>query len=306
MSEFADDNGADSESAETKAVAICISSSSDLAFAAAVTFMNFMRIHGVEGFHFRFFSDSKLPRMERIFRNLGADFAVEVYRPPVRWRRLWASKAIAYFSPLVLAKFEGFRLLSSFPTVVWLDYDIVITKPISELWTKAGFDLAFAGSGQPITRGFTARPLELNPNEEGMSAGILAFRNSFPGFQDAPSTLYRLFSEHYSKLYYPEQAIFDLYFLAHPGFIRWALDEKFCAFPGVESPSNAILHAYGDKKFWNGLDHEGWNENYSAWLAAGGFIGKGIESKMKKLGRGLRYITAQILVRHKRPLRKSI
>jgi hypothetical protein len=276
-------------------VAVCISASSDLAFAAAVTFINFIEIHGVEGFHFRLYSDSKLPRMVKIFKNLGAEFEVEIYRPPVNWTKLWGSRAIAYFSPLVLAKFEGFRLLSVFPTVVWLDYDIIIQKPLTELWTKVNFDLAYSGSSQPISNGFTVPPVGLDPEREGMSAGVMVFRSTFVGKRTATLDLYGLFLKEYSSLYYPEQAIFDLY-LSHQKYVHWKLDDRFSTIPGSESPSTLIVHGFGSKKFWSGLQNDSWSSNYEEWLTLGGWAWNPMRAKLAKLIRALKYSIARLLM----------
>ena len=274
-------------------MAICISASSDLSFAAAVTFINFIRIHGVEGFHFRLFSDAKLPRMENIFRELGADFKVELYTPPVSWGKLWGSRAIAYFSPLVLAKFEGFRLLSSFSTVVWLDYDIVITKPISELWDKGDFDIAFPGSSQPVRNGFMTLPTGINGDLEGMSAGVISFKQSFCRHKEIGENFYSLFSLYWSELIYPEQAIFDIFFQTHRGFRYWKLGEKFGAEPGEESDSNAVIHGFGPRKFWNGRENSSWNEYFVQWLELGGWGWNPFRTRLAKLLRGLKHLTAR-------------
>jgi len=296
MSLLADGAGVDSASVRSKPVAICISASSDMSFAAAVTFINFIRIHGVEGFHFRFFSDSKLPRMEKIFRDIGADFKVELYRPPVSWTKLWGSRAIAHFSPLVLAKFEGFRLLSTFPTVVWLDYDIVITNSLDELWNRDDFDLGYSGSGQPMSKGFSVPPKGTDPTREGMSAGVMVFRASYVEHEATTLTLYGIFSNVYASLYYPEQAVFDLYFQSRPDFGHWKLDERFCAFPGSESPTNLILHGFGSKKFWNGLKNEAWASHYEEWLSSGGWVWNPLHNKLSKIFRGVKYLAARLIV----------
>jgi lipopolysaccharide biosynthesis glycosyltransferase len=267
-----------------------------LSFAAAVAFINFIRIHGAEGFHFRFFSDSKLPRMEKIFRDLGADFRVELYRPPVSWTQLWGSRAIAYFSPLVLAKFEGFKLLSTFPNVVWLDYDIVIEKPLAELWNRRDFDLAFMGSGQAMAKGFIAPPTDVDLEREGMSAGVMVLRSSFVNHVKVASDLYGIYSKTYASLYYPEQAVFDLYFLSNQDFVYWKLDERFCAFPGRESANNLITHSFGPKKFWNGLQNDSWSSYYEEWLNLGGWSWNPLQTKLAKLLRGLKHLTARFLM----------
>jgi len=296
MSAFAEGAGVDSNSVQSQPIAICISASSDLSFAAAVTFINFIRIHGVEGFHFRFFSNSRLPRMEKIFRDMGADFKVELYRPPVSWTKLWGSKAIAYFSPLVLAKFEGFRLLSSFATVLWLDYDIVISGSLAELWKRRDFDLAFMGSGQAMAKGFISTPTEVDPEREGMSAGVMVLRSSFANHDKVSPDLYGIYSKTYSSLYFPEQAVFDLYFLSNQDFVYWKLDDRFCAFPGRESATNLITHSFGPKKFWNGLQNDSWSSNYEEWLNSGGWSWNPLQSNLAKLVRGLKHLTARFLI----------
>ena len=293
MSSLGDIAEINPDSSQAQPVAICISASSDLSFAAAVTFINFIQIHGAKGFSFRFFSDSKLPRMEKIFRDLGADFQVELYKPPVSWRKLWGSRAIAYFSPLVLAKFEGFKLLSSYPTVVWLDYDIVITKPISELWERDDFDIAFPGSSQSVKNGFITLPPGINGDLEGMSAGVMSFKRSFSGHKEAKEKLYKLFSLYSSSLYYPEQAIFDIFFQTHISSRRWKLGEKFGAEPGKESNLNAIVHGYGPRKFWNGRLNASWNEYFFLWLELGGWGWNPHRTRLAKLVRGLKHLIAR-------------
>lgn len=296
MSKVFENTGEGGSQAVSKKVAVCISASSDLAFAAAVTFLNFIEIHGVQGFHFRLFSDSRLPRMAKIFKNLGADFEVEVYKPPVSWTKLWGSKEIAYCSPLVLAKFEGFRLLSSFPTVVWLDYDIVIRASLSELWTRGEFDIAYLNSSQSMKNGFLVAPEGIDDDKEGMSAALIVFKRSFRDWGSASQDLYKIMCRNYSNLYYPEQAVFDLYLDRHPSFTHWRLDSRFCAFPGKESAQDLILHSYGSKKFWSGIRNDSWNRYYSDWQDLGGWRWRPSLTWLRKLWRGLKHISALLLL----------
>jgi lipopolysaccharide biosynthesis glycosyltransferase len=234
--------------------------------------------------------------MEKIFRDMGADFEVEVYRPPVRWSKLWGSSAIAYFSPLVLAKFEGFRLLSTFSTVVWLDYDIVITDSLGELWSRSEFDVAFVRSGQAMAKGFIYPPTDVDPEIEGMSAGVMVFRSTFVDHVKIPSDLYGIYSKTYASLYYPEQAVFDLYFLSNQNFVYWELDGKFCALPGSESAGDLIIHSFGPKKFWSGLENDSWSSNYQEWLNLGGWSWNPVQTRLVKLVRGIKHFTARLLM----------
>lgn len=275
-----------------KGTAVCFSASSDLAFAIGVTLLNFVSIHGSEGFHFRIFSDTKLEKLVSIFVKLGVDIKVERYRPPVSWFELWSSKAIAYFSPLVLAKFEGFRLLEHFRTVIWLDYDIVLQASLEELWTKKDFDIGYLGSSQPISKGFIVPPVGIDGSREGFHAATIVFKRSFKGFETACQELYSLFSKNAANLYYPEQAVFDLFLASRKDFVRWELDASFGQYPGNELPDTKILHAYGSKKFWNGLGDPTWTRFYENWLALGGAPWSPLASRIKKGARAIRYLIA--------------
>jgi hypothetical protein len=41
--------------------------------------------------------------------------------------------------------------------------------------------------------------------------------------------------------------------------------EMYCYHPKDATEKTKILHAYGQPKFWNGLDNEQWNRYYEEW-----------------------------------------
>lgn len=251
-------------------VAICMSVTSDLEFAAGVTIRNFVALHGSEGFEFYIFSDKKLHGLEKALSSINCSINTVEYDAPIEFVSLWSSRAIAYFSPLVLAKFEAFNLLEYHDSVVWLDYDIVILKPLTEVLDQEDFDFAFMKSGQPASNGFLITPTEFRGGEEGMSAGLLVVRRSFPDFSGAASRLYEIFLSQATNVVYPEQAVFDL-FIRESSYKYLKLDGSiYSAYPGLEDERTAIIHSWGYPKFWNGLDNEKWNQYYKEWLSMGG------------------------------------
>jgi hypothetical protein len=121
----------------------------------------------------------------------------------------------------------------------------------------------------------------------------VVFKRTFAGFETAASKLYKLFSENASNLYYPEQAIFDLFLASHQGFVRWELDASYGQYPGNDLPDTKIIHAYGSKKFWNGLNSPVWRDFYDDWLSLGGSPWRPRISQLTKAFRAVRYAAAK-------------
>lgn len=273
-------------------ICVSIGVTEDLEFAAGVTILNFISVHGVKGFHFMVYSDKPLKILSEVFSRMGLQIDVVVFRPKVPWRLLWGSRAVSYFSPLVLSKFESFSLLTSFSRVVWLDYDTVILSPITSVFDSSAFDFAYMKSKQPVGNGFLKLPSGINSSEEGMSGALFLLNESFPNHQSASLELYEIFEGCYNNLVFPEQAVFDI-FLRRLSFNYLELDpEIYCAYPGKESKDAKIIHSWGPKKFWNGLHDPRWIELYSNWLEIGGSKHSATKSKIRKLMRMAKYVIA--------------
>jgi hypothetical protein len=51
-----------------------------------------------------------------------------------------------------------------------------------------------------------------------------------------------------------------------------------------------IIHAFGQPKFWNGLENQQWNTNYQAWIQMGGTKYKHLTMKkvIQRLKQGIK------------------
>jgi lipopolysaccharide biosynthesis glycosyltransferase len=268
-------------------------------FAVGVSILNFVEIHGAKEFEFVVYSDSRLPTLKSILSKQGVSVDVIKYKPRIRWLSLYSSRAVAFFSPLVLSKFEIFNNLKKYKRVVWLDYDIVIKKPLWDLLNQNHFDLACVTSSQPIRNAFINPPPGIDDKtlaDEGISAGLLVVKESFPDYQSASKALYETCLKHISNLYYPEQGIFDIYL--HDAPYKWLELEgqMYCDNPEVENTESFIVHAWGPRKFWNGRRNDEWSRYYDFWLNLGGSRYVPSVSKLKGYVRRLSYVLATIVI----------
>ncbi len=280
-------------------VCVCYGFTADMEFAAGVSILNFVDLHGSEGFDFILYSDSRLPKLKAALGARGINVEVNVFHPPIRWLDLYSSRAVAYFSPLVLSKFEVFSHLSHYRRVIWFDYDIVIKGRLTDVISKNNFDLAFMTSGQPFENAFISPPQNVDVEtlaKEGLSAGLLVVNDTFPDHQSASPCLYSTYLLHSSNLYYPEQAILDI-FLNSVSYKWLELDgEIYCADPKMELPQSLILHSWGPLKFWDGRPNQKWTGYYQLWLGLGGGKYSRAKSRMNGISRKLKYLVASRIV----------
>lgn len=283
-------------------MAICIGVTSDLTFAAAITFLNFAELHGTKDYVFYLFTDRVDKKSVNILRKAGLEVVPVKYSPNLHWTEIWSSRSIAYFSPLVLSKLEAFRLVEIHPVVLWLDYDIVITRRLESLLFDSGFGVAFARGSQEIKTAFT-NPEKIeelqNVSGFGMSAHIVSFRSSLsPSHSLIRDSNYYL-RKYHKYLYLPEQGIFDLVFHKHQVEIK-ALDmNQFGYVPrGNDYPETAaILHSVGPRKFWNGLDNEKWKELEQKWKVMGGRGFSRARSRLALTVRKVKHVLAIFMVK---------
>jgi len=254
-------------------ICVCYGLTSDMEFAAGVSILNFVNLHGSEDFDFVIYSDSRLPKLVAALASRDINVRVVVFRPPVTWLELYSSRAVSYFSPLVLSKFEIFKQLGAYSRVIWLDFDIVIIKKLNVLYSDVDFDFGYVPSGMNIRSGFIEPPPMVNLEtleKDGLSAGLLIANNDFPGHTDVTDALYQGYREHAQNLYYPEQAILDLLLDKAP-IKRLILDARiYCSDPDNQSEDTLILHSWGERKFWNGRENLIWSGYYDDWKSIGG------------------------------------
>lgn len=277
--------------------AICLGLTHDFEFAAGVVILNFAQIHGINDFDFIIFSDKNLPRLKKILSSQEIEVKVIKYRPPISWIELYASRSIRYFSPMVLSKFESFSLLENYACVLWLDYDLVIRKPLTELLGDDSFDFAYQESAGSVTDGFHRPPDYLNGQQRGMSAHLFVLRNTFPNHKTARDRLYQIFSTDPDNFYFPEQAAIDI-LISERDFVGRKLDvSKYNRLPEDVRASEdvSVVHSWGPEKLWGSKSVPDWDRMFSNWVGLGG---KGF-SRTKTWGnrqvRRIKFIIARVL-----------
>lgn len=282
-----------------KRKAICIGVSSDLAFAACITFLNFSQFHKEGDFDYLLYSDKNLDSLIAPLSKAGLDVQAIIYRPRIPWQKLWGSKSIAYFSPMVLSKFEALPLLAKYDQVVWLDYDVVIQRTFHELGELTSPVSFMEGSklGESFIdiSNFPSKII----NADGVSAELMVFNKNLDSPLEIYESLHEQYSKHFANLRLPEQALFGLVFhelgvrktiLERRRFSPRSLDNRLEELP-------FMLHGSHSGKFWDGGQFDaGWELYNQKWLDLGGrSFSKQMHARAKAL-RKIRYVIARLML----------
>lgn len=279
--------------------AICLGLTHDFEFAAGVVLLNFIGLHGVNDFDFMVYSDRDLPKLRNVLRSQGVEVRVIKYRPPIPWVKLFSSRAIGYFSPMVLSKFEAFGLLGNYKRVMWLDYDILLRRPLTKLLTDENFDFAYQQSEESATNAFHLPPPNLDPRQRGMCAHLFVLRDSFPGHSTARESLYEIFASDPDNFYAPEQGAIDL-LISGVKFDHFELNvEDYNCLPEEReaNPDSIVFHSWGPSKFWNSKSIPEWEGAYDRWIQLGGSNFKRARHWINKQNRKLKFVVARSLKR---------
>lgn len=173
---------------------------------------------------------------------------------------------------MVFAKFECLKLLDDYKSILLLDYDIVIQQDLSELFEPCESGLKMIWGGLKVRGQLHEATDDYNMDAEGICASTFVLQDHLKDYMNMYDFCYESVIRYGKILYMPEQAIFD--------FMIQKFDLQNCALDGkVYTPhpndkdfarKAKIIHAFGQPKFWNGLDNNQWNQNYESWLQMGG------------------------------------
>lgn len=228
------------------------------------------------------YTDGRLPENDRhLLRGLGAGFL-----PFTPLEADFQEEYLKIFSPMSLATLEGFRLLSGYRTVIWLDVDTAVQDDISDLAAFGPLGMALEdphftedGSSTPASINVTQNLPGLDPDEANLNSGVVVFQDALPN----PAGLYRQCLEwlerHAGFVKYIDQAALNM--LAQDLRRRDASlfglvpHDRFNAHPRNPAARHAaIVHAFGAYKLWDdGLTRcsfPEWDRDYRRWLAEGG------------------------------------
>ncbi len=213
-------------------------------------------------------SDKKL--INRIFATRFIE-----YNFPIQDTSIFDQGTLRYFSEMVYAKFECLKLLNDYKTILFLDYDIVITKDISELMSPCASGIKMLPAGNSVKdqlleeyRNIKLEGYDLDA--EGICGSTFVFQDNLKNYMEMYDFCYEKLRDCAKYLYTAEQAIFD-FMIQKFNLQAVFLDPlKYTPHPRDPVKDASILHAYGQPKFWNGIENEQWQKNYAAWVEMGG------------------------------------
>lgn len=183
---------------------------------------------------------------------------------------------LGYFSHMVFSKYECLRLLEDYSMVVFLDYDIVLTGSLDDVFAPSpgGVKMLLDGTVRtqlhPEHRSIAIPGIDMDGH--GMCASLFVFEDTLP-YREMLRYVYEVTEEYAPYLYGPEQFGFSM-MLQHFGIqdVVPLEGDDLSLHPRdlARRPDARILHAYGQPKFWNGLHDSRWDENYAKWTGMGG------------------------------------
>ncbi|MDN5787997.1 glycosyltransferase [Pseudorhodobacter sp.] len=187
-------------------------------------------------------------------------------------------EVLAFYSPLIFAKFEMLDLLDHYDQCLWLDVDMLIQRSLAQMWGFDGLawrplpDGAFARRAKVMSafaalRGDGSMPL---PNGGAVGMGQ-ALRGRL-----AKDDLYAMAAQLMTETDAHSVDELALFFTAASrGLPLHLLDLRFnhpVVAPGAREA--AIVHAIGPDKFWNSaplqLGYPAWADAAQSWLDLGG------------------------------------
>ena len=203
---------------------------------------------------------------------------------------------------MIFSKYECFKLLERFDSVVWSDYDVVFLKDVSEIVTNntIGFSSLMYDMNHPI--GTLRRQLrqgmdtivgrDYDLDTASIATGLFVLNRSLNNYNAMYQSCIELTEQYGKYLALPEQAIFDMLVQKY-GITIQPIPWSYAVHPvnDVDKfPDAKILHAYAQPKFWNGLYNSTWQELYGQWIAMGGTPWKiGMSGIIKQLKRSIAY-----------------
>ena len=194
------------------------------------------------------------------------------YKCPVPKYKLWQNKIIRYFSPMVFCKIECFKLLEEYETVIWSDYDVIIKEDVQELLNINNQPYSFVCNSETKLRDMFYKTVEkidmseFNLDAECICTPLFIFRRGNSDYMKHYNWCIQAIKKYIRHLYLPEQAVVTMMaqkFHINYGKINLRI---YCSHPKDDGDDVKIIHAYGQPKFWNGLENKEWNRYFQKWL----------------------------------------
>jgi lipopolysaccharide biosynthesis glycosyltransferase len=198
--------------------------------------------------------------------------------------------SFSYFSKMVFCKFECLKLLANYSCVIWLDYDMIIKQSLRELIDFCDSGIKFVKPGYKVAAQFFKPIDEYDMELPAISGNVFVLQEHIGDYSDMHNYCYEFLKKYAKELYLGEQGVFDCLIQKYELNTYWLDNDTYSTHPKDPKANQAnikILHAYGQPKFWSGLENKQWNLNYKIWVKMGGqrkpnlFIKK-LKTKLKK------------------------
>lgn len=164
-------------------------------------------------------------------------------------------EALKKYSVACFYRFECFDLLKEYETVIWNDVDILIQGDISGLlsYGKNGFGITKNTSNFKNEANFKKLLLNYDMYCPLYNSGILVLKDNLKNFEKMNDWCKRKTIELAQVLRWPDQGIINLLIQEFKIEVDLIDIEVYCCHPSLDSKIKdaAIIHAYGDEKFWN-------------------------------------------------------
>lgn len=182
---------------------------------------------------------------------------------------------VNHFSTMVFCKYECLKLLECYDEVAWIDYDVVIKKSLIEAFDFSNSSINYM-CGKILLRNMFYDHIEnqdiysYNLNEYGFHASFFAISSKIENKEELYNYCYTKTIEWDSDIYLPEQCILAAMLQKYPIDSKILDDDIFACQPENDKEGVVILHADGQRKFWNGRYNEQWDGWYQNWMELGG------------------------------------
>lgn len=184
-----------------------------------------------------------------------------------------------YFTFMLFCKFEIFRLLDEYETIIWTDYDVYILEDISELLQRDNYSVKFM-TNKLLIKKFNEniyhhldeiKDIDLI-NGLSISCGLIVLHDNFPNYKEFYESCIKLTMQLSDSLVCAEEAVISILLQKNHISVGNIDPDIYCVHPKQyqQNPKAKILHAAGNPKFWNGLKYKPWDEMMNLWVKSGG------------------------------------
>jgi len=254
-----------------KEVAIVLSGTSNHIAAIACVVMDlvkyFKKPHTIILYHDSFLSTKDKKIMSKLtsrieFYKYNVPFKVEVNQNKIIENQ---------FTTMVFCKFECFNLLEKYKNVIWLDYDIVIKKEITELVDLCDSGFKFLPGIRNLRTEFYYPIEPFDMQMETICSSTFVLQDKIRNYKQIYKSCINLAHKNF-KSSWSDEGIFPLIFQKfNVNYDKLDLKIYNVNPKSTDEVSQAkILHYARPGKCWDGYFNQQFETNYKKWLQLGG------------------------------------